>query len=81
MIDPEENFYNNLDSIVKAIQTDRYPSPPARDLYFVAHGKPANPAAVAFLNWILSNGQQYVHEAGYVKLKEDKIIAEKLKLQ
>ena len=81
VIDPEENFYHNLDSVVLAIQTGRYPSPPARDLYFVANGKPAKPEVLAFLDWILTNGQQYVHEAGYVQLLDDKIASEKLKLQ
>lgn len=80
-IDPEENFYSNLDSIVNAIQTGKYPSPPARDLYFVANGKPFKPAVVAFLHWILTSGQQFVHESGYVQLPDEKIAAEKLKLQ
>lgn len=39
-IDPEENFYNNLDEIIKAIGDGRYPSPPARNLYLVSNGKP-----------------------------------------
>jgi phosphate transport system substrate-binding protein len=80
VIDPEENFYSSLDEIMHAIQTDAYPSPPARDLYLVSKGKPSNPAVVAFLGWILTEGQQFVHEGGYVQLPEDKIIIEKLKL-
>ena len=81
MIDPEENFYTDLDSLMQAIQTGKYPSPPARDLYFVGNGKPDSPLVVAFLTWILEKGQQYVHEAGYVQLPEEKIAAEKQKLQ
>jgi phosphate transport system substrate-binding protein len=80
-IDPEENFYGDLDSLMAAIQTGRYPSPPARDLYFVGKGKPANKAVIAFLDWILTSGQKFVHEAGYVQLPQEKIIAEKQKLQ
>lgn len=81
IIDPEENFYGNLDSLMSAIQTGRYPSPPARDLYMVSHGKPTKPEVIAFLNWILTSGQKFVHEAGYVNLTEIKIVSEKEKLQ
>ncbi len=80
-IDPEEDFYGNLDSLMNAIQTGRYPSPPARDLYFVANGKPTKRIVTAFLSWILENGQQYVHHAGYVSLSDEKILQEKQKLQ
>ena len=81
LIDAEENFYENLDTIMRAIQTNKYPSPPARDLYLVCKGKPTNPVIIAFLEWILSDGQQYVHEGGYVQLPVEKISNEKLKLQ
>jgi phosphate transport system substrate-binding protein len=81
LIDAEENFYGSLDTIMQAIQTGRYPSPPARDLYLVSKGKPTDPVVIAFLDWILSNGQQYVHEGGYVQLPDEKINNEKLKLK
>jgi len=81
MIDPEEDFYGNLDSVMAAIQFGRYPSPPARDLYFVSNGKPVKPAVVAFLDWILASGQQFVHEAGYVQLSDTKISSEREKLK
>jgi len=80
LIDSDENFYGSLDSIMHAIQTDKYPSPPARDLYLVSKGKPTDPVIILFLDWILSEGQQYVHEGGYVQLPDEKIKIEKLKL-
>jgi phosphate transport system substrate-binding protein len=81
IIDSTENFYNNLKSITEAIREGRYPSPPARELYFVSKGKPANPAVLTFLKWILTEGQKYVSEAGYVKLPEERIKEELLKLE
>ena len=81
LIDPDENFYGSLDSIMHAIQTGRYPSPPARDLYLVAKGKPTDMVIIAFLNWILTEGQKFVNEGGYVQLPDEKIKNEKLKLQ
>jgi phosphate transport system substrate-binding protein len=72
-IDLQENFYDNADSVLKAIADGRYPSPPARDLYFLAKGKPVDPAVINFLKWVLTDGQQYVKAAGYVPLPTDKI--------
>jgi len=80
-ITPEENFYDSIDDLITAVANGKYPSPPARDLYFVANGKPVKPEVLAFLDWILTNGQQYVHEAGYVELLDEKIATEKLKLK
>lgn len=81
VIDPEENFYNNFESILKAIAEGVYPSPPARELYFVAHGKPEKKAVIDFIEWTLTKGQQYVAEAGYVPIQQEAInhYLEKLK--
>ncbi len=79
-IDPDENFYGTLDQVMKAIQDGMYPSPPARDLYFVAGGKPTSPVVVAFLHWVLNEGQKYLNEAGYVVLTDEKLREGKEKL-
>lgn len=81
MIDPDENFYDTMDDVMKAINEGRYPSPPARDLYFVAKGKPENPLVLAFLRWVLTDGQKFVPEAGYVTISPDKINIEYLDLK
>jgi len=80
-IDPEENFYSTLDGVMKAIKEGQYPSPPARDLYLVAAGKPTNKNCVAFLQWILTDGQKFLTEAGYVALPPEKIKAGQDKLK
>lgn len=79
-IDESENFYNTLDEMMQAIADDRYPSPPARDLYFISKGKPAKKATLDFLNWILTDGQKFVKEAGYVQLKAEKVEEQKTNL-
>ncbi len=79
-IDPEENFYATLDELTRAIAAGRYPSPPARDLHLVSAGRPANPAVAAFLRWILTDGQPYVAQAGYINLSAEKLKAELQKL-
>jgi len=80
VIDPEENFYETLVTMTNAIQSGKYPSPPARELYLVSKGKPDNPAVVSFLAWILDEGQNYVNEGGYVRLPDEKIKEEQLKI-
>jgi phosphate transport system substrate-binding protein len=81
VIDPEENFYETLDEIMAAISTGKYPSPPARELYFISNGKPQNEIVIAFIEWILTSGQQFIHEAGYVQLPNEKILSEIEKLK
>jgi phosphate transport system substrate-binding protein len=80
-IDKEENIYSNLDTICAAIRAGIYPSPPARDLYFVSKGKPNDKVVITFLNWILTEGQKYVGETGYVQLDEEKIKNELSKIK
>jgi len=70
-IDPEEDFYGSLEELVTAIAEGRYPSPPARELYLVTNGSPDNVAVIEFFRWILSEGQKFVTEAGYVGLPDE----------
>lgn len=81
VIEPEEDFYQTLESVAQAIKKGVYPSPPARDLYFITKGKPTNPVVVEFLNWVLTDGQKFVTEAGYVIVDSTKIQESLLKLK
>jgi phosphate transport system substrate-binding protein len=76
--DPEE-VYDAKGQAVNAVATGRYPSPPARDLNLVTQGKPIG-LANAFITWILTQGQDYVDEAGYIALPQEKLAAELEKL-
>lgn len=72
-IDPEEDFYETAESLVTAINEGRYPSPPARNLYLVTKGKPVDPVLITFLEYVLSEGQKYVAETGYICLSQGKL--------
>jgi len=80
-IDPEENFYDNIDSLTKAIAKGIFPSPPARELYLVSNGKPKSLLVQEFLKWILTEGQKEVAPAGYVNIPDEKLSAELEKLK
>ncbi|MCU0462488.1 MAG: substrate-binding domain-containing protein [Bacteroidales bacterium] len=72
----EENFYYSIDSITDAIASAKYPSPPARELYFVLNAKPVeNKVLEDFIKWVLTEGQEYVRDAGYVPLPAETIAA------
>ncbi|TDX00262.1 PstS family phosphate ABC transporter substrate-binding protein [Dinghuibacter silviterrae] len=71
-IDPEEAVYGTLDQITAAIAAGKYPSPPARDLYFVTKGVP-NAVAKDFIKFALTEGQKDVAGSGYILLTQDKI--------
>ncbi|MDD5070750.1 MAG: substrate-binding domain-containing protein [Candidatus Omnitrophica bacterium] len=73
IIDKEENFYDTRDDIIQAIASGIYPSPPARDLYFVSCGRPKKAVVIEFIKWVLTDGQKYVSEAGYINLSKEKI--------
>ncbi|HSQ36251.1 MAG TPA: substrate-binding domain-containing protein [Candidatus Binatia bacterium] len=72
-IDAAEDFYGHRDALVKAIADDRYPSPPARDLYFVCRGRPQKKLLAAFMKWVLGDGQKFVGAAGYIALPAGKL--------
>lgn len=74
-IDPEEDFYDTKKDIVAAIGDGRYPSPPARDLYFVSKDVPTDTVVVAFLEYILTEGQKENGPQGYIEIPQDKLDA------
>lgn len=68
-VDSEENVYGTKDQIVTAILQGVYPSPPARNLHLVTKNAFTG-ATKDFVKWILTDGQQYVDAAGYVRLPQ-----------
>lgn len=76
VISEDEDFYSTMNIFVDAIAADKYPSPPARDLYLVTKGIPTDPVIVAFLEYVLSEGQRLNVPAGYIGISQEKIEAE-----
>jgi phosphate transport system substrate-binding protein len=76
---PDET-YATKDQAVNAVASGFYPSPPARDLNMVTNGKPTG-LVLEFLSWILTDGQQFVSEAGYIPFPPEKIAVELDKLE
>lgn len=77
----DEQFYGTLDTLTSAIKKGIYPSPPARELYFVSKGEPSSVLVREFLRYILTEGQKYIQESGYVNLDEEQLNAELKKIE
>lgn len=82
-IDANKNGIGDASEIISsmaqatdAVATGKYPSPPARVLNLVTKGKPSG-LVQAFIVWILTDGQKFVPEAGFVQLTPD-LLAEAL---
>jgi len=72
IIDQDEDFYETRDDIINAIAKDIYPSPPARDLHLVTKNNFSG-ITKNFVYWILTEGQKFVPDGGYIQLSEETI--------
>jgi len=70
-IDPQEDL-STKDKALDAVMSGVYPSPPARDLYVVTQTQ-FDGLTAQFVRWILTDGQQYLAEVGYISLTDDQI--------
>jgi phosphate transport system substrate-binding protein len=72
-LEAAEKVYATRDDLIRAIAANVYPSPPARELFFVLKGTPRSPLLLEFMTWILGEGQKEVAEQGYLPLGKDRI--------
>jgi len=67
-IDYIENIYDNLQSFSRGVWIGKYPNALSGNIYSVSSGKPKNEAEIAFLKWVITDGQQYLAKNGYSDL-------------
>ncbi|GAB4540771.1 MAG: PstS family phosphate ABC transporter substrate-binding protein [Anaerolineae bacterium] len=75
-----DETYDTKSQALEAVAEGRYPAPPARDLNLVTRGKPVG-LVDAFVRWVLTDGQAYVPEVGYIPLTQEQLTAELSKLE
>ncbi len=68
----DDEKYETMSEAMEAVASGKYPSPPARPLNVVTKGKPTG-LTQTFILWILTDGQQFVGEAGYVQLPAEQL--------
>jgi phosphate transport system substrate-binding protein len=66
----DDEIYDTKALAINGVVSGKYPSPPARNLNLVMQGKPSG-LVKSFITWILTDGQQFVDETGYVALPQD----------
>lgn len=67
-----DELFETLPEAVDAVASGKYPSPPARLLNVVTKGKPGG-LVQTFIEWILTDGQAFVAEAGFVQLTSEQL--------
>jgi len=72
-IDYMENIYENLQAFSRGVWIGKYPKALAGSIYTVSSEKPTNKSELAFLNWVLTDGQQLLNANGY----NDLVISER----
>ncbi len=78
IVDTDENI-STKEKIIASIKSGVFPSPPARVELFVTKGKPTGITA-EFIRWVLTDGQKYVDETGYIPLSKEALDNELKKL-
>jgi phosphate transport system substrate-binding protein len=73
LVDPEE-LLDTKAKAVEMVMSGQYPMPPARLEFLVTKGKPTG-LVQAFILWILTDGQNYVVETGYIPLTPEQLDA------
>jgi phosphate transport system substrate-binding protein len=79
VVDPEENI-STKEKTIAAIKNGVFPSPPARVELFVTKGKPTGVTS-EFIRWVLTDGQKYVDEVGYIQLSKETLDGELKKVE
>ena len=74
-IDNFEKIYRDQNVFMRGVWIGKYPSTLCRNIYSVSSAKPTGEAEVAFLQWVLTDGQQYLNQNGYFDLANSERVA------
>jgi len=67
-IDYMENIYDNLQTFSRGVWIGKYPKALSVTIYSVSTVKPKDETEVAFLKWVLTDGQQFLNTNGFSDL-------------
>ena len=67
-IDYMEQIYDDPDAFARGIWIGKYSKALYTDLYYVSSAPPANESEIAFIKWILTDGQQFLYVSGFSDL-------------
>ena len=67
-IDYMEDIYENLQTFTRGVWIGKYPKKLSGNIYMVSSVKPNNESELAFLRWVLTDGQQFLTMNGFSDL-------------
>lgn len=67
-LDRFENIYSDLESFTRGVWVGKYPKTLTKSIYAIADEKPTDESQVAFLTWIMNDGQKLLNVYGYTFL-------------
>jgi phosphate transport system substrate-binding protein len=76
-VDKDEKIYGTLDEVIAYIEKTNNPNIPVEGVNVIFSKDSKNKATALFLNWVLTEGQKYNHEYGFLNQENDKIAAQK----
>jgi glycine cleavage system H lipoate-binding protein/ABC-type phosphate transport system substrate-binding protein len=84
-IDYNEKIYDDLNVFTRGVWIGKYPKVLYSNIYSISSAQPTSEIEVAFLKWILTDGQQFINSNGYSELafserqtKVDKLVTGKI---
>jgi glycine cleavage system H lipoate-binding protein/ABC-type phosphate transport system substrate-binding protein len=68
LIDYNEKIYDDLNSLARGVWIGKYPKLLFNNIYSVSSDQPKSENEVAFLKWVLTDGQQFLSLSGFSDL-------------
>ena len=67
-IDHMENIYKDVNSLLRGVWIGKYPKALYSNIFVVSKAQPDNAAEIAFISWVLADGQRFMNTNGYCAL-------------
>jgi len=67
-IDHMEDIYSDINVFLRGVWIGKYPKSLYSSVYLCSNSEPSSESELAFLNWVLTDGQQLLNENGYCEL-------------
>ncbi len=69
-VDKDEQIYGTVDHVIEFIEKTKNPKFVNEHVNFIFNTESKNASAAKFLSWVLSNGQQFNHQLGFINLNK-----------
>ncbi len=77
-IDNDESIYATLDDVLNFIERTQHPRFVNEPVNFVFSKGSSNASAGLFLNWVLTTGQRFQHELGFLRVNDQVLADERI---